>query len=270
MRYIKPEKPVQSFGENTSFLLAPDSWLLNSIFFIRVYLCLSVVPLLFAFPNVVYGATIPAGEIGAAVERTVREHASLRGLDFEITVPHVKDVEITGDGTPLIQASLAGKEIRGIAAPVRVEFLDGNGEVLRSIHLVAQVRTYAIVAVAARGIDRGDTLRAEDVLLTRADVSTIRGYYTKSDEIAGNLASQSLKAGAIIQTSIVKPKPLVHRGDRVTMKAVVGGVEIVGSGVSRQDGGLGEYIRVFNTQTRASVVCRVLDAQNVVIRKTGG
>ncbi len=260
---------VRGLGAENSVPPSPVFRFLYSSF-IRIHLCLSIIPSLFLFPAVLSAATVPAGEIGAAVERTVREYAALRGLDFEITVPHARDVEISGNTAPVIRATLAGKGIRGVAAPVRVEFLDGNGSVIRRIHLVAQVRTYAMAVVAVRDIERGDTLRAEDVLLKRADVSSIGGFYTKTGEVEGTLASQTVKAGTVLRARIVKPEPLVRRGDPVTMKAVVGGVELAAPGVARQDGGRGEHIRVYNTQTRATVVCRVVDARTVIIGKTGG
>lgn len=221
-------------------------------------------------PGASEAVIVPASEISAAVERTVREYAALRGLDFEIAVPHARDVEIKGSVTPVIRASLTGKTIRGISAPVRVEFLDAGGMVIRRIHLVAQVRTYAIAAVSVRDIARGDTIRVEDVLLARADVSAVQGFYTKTGDVAGTLASQALKAGTVLQSRIVKPEPLVRRGDRVTMKAAVGGVELTAPGVAREEGGRGEYIRVYNTQTRSTLVCRVIDAQTVLVGKTGG
>jgi flagella basal body P-ring formation protein FlgA len=55
----------------------------------------------------------------------------------------------------------------------------------------------------------------------------------------------------------------------VTLKASVGEVELTAPGVARQEGGRGEYIRVFNTQTRTSVICRIIDAQTVLVGKAG-
>lgn len=237
-----------------------------SYFFLFSYFIL----FLFAISKSAYGVTVPAGDIRTAVENAVREYAARQSLDFEIIVPHAQDVEIKSIAAPVIRASLVGKAIRSAATPVRVEFLDGEGSIISRIHLVAQIRTYALAVVITRGVERGDTLRAEDLLLKRMEVSAIRGYYTKTEGIAGTLAAQSMKTGTIIRTSTVKPEPLVHRGDQVTMKATVGGVELVATGVARQNGGLNEHIRVYNTQTKSSVICRVMDAKTVMIEKTGG
>lgn len=234
---------------------------------ISLCVCMSLMVL---FPRVSIAVTVPASEIGAAVERVVREYAVLCGLDFEITVPHVRDVEIKGCATPEIRAVMTSKKIRRTTAPVRVEFRGVDGSIIRRIHLIADLKIFAVAAVAAHDIARGDSIREEDVTLRRVVVNTVRGYFSNPKEIVGTRANQSLKKGSIFRSQTVSPELLVRRGDRVTMKAVVGSVELISEGVARQDGGKGEYIRVYNSGTRVSVVCRIVDEHTVLVGKEGG
>lgn len=80
----------------------------------------------------------------------------------------------------------------------------------------------------------------------------------------------TIKAGSIILSRNVQSAPLVHRGDKVTMKAQVGQLEIKAEGTARQDGGRGEYIRVYNTMTKTSKICKIIDSQTVLVGKDGG
>lgn len=112
-----------------------------SYFFLFSYFIL----FLFAISKSAYGVTVPAGDIRTAVENAVREYAARQSLDFEIIVPHAQDVEIKSIAAPVIRASLVGKAIRSAATPVRVEFLDGEGSIIRIGHFLVGAENHAVL-----------------------------------------------------------------------------------------------------------------------------
>ena len=237
---------------------------------LSVYLCLSVVALFFFSTPAAHAGIVSAQAVRAAVTEAVRSYARANGLDIEPDVPHARDVEVAGTAAPAVRASLAAKEVRGTSVPVRLEVMNGSGEIVRLMHFVARVRVFAEAAVASRDIARGDSLADGDIVMKRVEVGGVRGYYTSPDGLAGTRAKMSIREGTILRASNIRPCPLVHRGDRVTMKAVVGAIEVSSAGIARQDGGRGECIRVYNEMTRATVFCRILDSQTVQIGKGGG
>ncbi len=230
---------------------------------------LFTVLLLLVFPGSSTAGTVSVEAVTAAVETAVRERVETKGLDVEIVVPHAREVEIEGCDYPEVRAKLAVRKVRGISAPVRVEFRGPGGDLLKRVHFVAQVRTFAEAVTVLRDIPRGDTLRAEDVAVERVEVSGMGDYYTDPRDIAGVCARNTIRTGNILHAGLVKPIPVVDRGDRVTIRAVVGGVELVAEGIARQDGGRGELIRVYNEMTRNSVRCRILDAKTVLVLNEG-
>ncbi len=59
--------------------------------------------------------------------------------------------------------------------------------------------------------------------------------------------------------------PLVRRGDRVTITVRSKGLQIVTSGKAKQDGQLGEMIRVMNLESKKNVYAEVVNAGDVLI-----
>ncbi|MHB9028885.1 MAG: flagellar basal body P-ring formation chaperone FlgA [Candidatus Latescibacterota bacterium] len=223
----------------------------------------------FLFPAVASAGTVSSGTIAAAIGKTVREYAGMHNLDVEVDVPHVRDVEVNGCETPDIRAILTAKKIRGVMAPVRVEFRNGSGDLLKRANFVARVKTFDSVVVALRDIPKGDSLRTEDLAVKRMDVSGCKDACDSPEELDGVCTRFPIKAGEVIQSGALRPVPLIRRGDRVAIRAVVGSVELASEGIARQDGGKGEAIRVYSETTRTSLVGRVLDSKTVMAGKDG-
>jgi len=227
-----------------------------------------------AFPSLrtstAEAVTIPADSISAAITRSIEESAARNGMESEVTVPHVTDVEIKDISRPVLHVVLPAREGRGTSFPVRVEIGNGKGEPAKRVHYVAQVKTFATVAVAAHDIGRGDSLLSADVEMKKMEVGGVGGYYRSPAPLSGVRTKMTIKAGSIILSRNVQSAPLVHRGDKVTIKAQVGQLEIKAEGTARQDGVRGEYIRVYNTMTKTSKICKIIDSQTVWVGKDGG
>jgi flagella basal body P-ring formation protein FlgA len=221
------------------------------------------------FPSGVSAGTVAAETVTAAIQKAVREYAAVNNLDMEVDVPHVRDVEVNGCETPDIRAMLTARKIRGTTAPVRVEFRNGSGDLLKRTNVVVRVKTFDMAVVALRDIGKGDSIRAEDLAVKRVDVSGCKDTRDSPDELDGVCARVAIKAGEVIRSAVLRPVPVIRRGDRVAIRAVVGNVELASEGIARQDGGRGETIRVYNETTRTSLVGRVLDAKNVLAGKDG-
>jgi len=232
--------------------------------------CVCVMALFVGSQDRIHAGTVTAQAVRAAGTEAVRAYAAANKLDIEPVIPHARGVEVEGAGVPVLRASLAAREIHGTSVPVRVEVLNGSGEVIRTLHLVARVRVFAEAAVAARDIARGDSLAAGDIVMKRVEVGGVRRYYTSPEGLAGVWAKTAIRAGTVLRASNIRPVPAVRRGDRVTIRAVVGSVEASSEGIARQDGGLGECIRVYNEMTRSTALCRILDSHTVQVGKGGG
>ncbi len=130
----------------------------------------------------------------------------------------------------------------------------------------ADVSQIVEVVVAARKLSRLDVIEAEDIHLQSMQIRRVRRpYLSKPQEVLGKRLRQSLRKGMPIRGDQLEIAPLVRRGDRVTITVRSKGLQIVTSGKAKQDGQLGEMIRVMNLESKKNVYAEVVNAGDVLI-----
>ncbi|MEC4678007.1 MAG: flagellar basal body P-ring formation chaperone FlgA [Nitrospirota bacterium] len=130
----------------------------------------------------------------------------------------------------------------------------------------ADVSQIVEVVVAARKLNRLDVLEAEDIHLQSIQIRRVRRpYLSDLKGVLGKRLTRSLRKGMPIREDQLEIAPLVQRGDRVTITVRSQGLQIVTSGKAKQDGQLGEMIRVMNLDSKKTVFAEVVKAGDVQI-----
>jgi len=123
-----------------------------------------------------------------------------------------------------------------------------------TVYIPANIRLFGNVLTTARPISRGETLRRDDVVSMRQEISKLsRGYYRQPDEVVGKLAARSLPAGTPLAPRMLKARLLVRRGDDVTIVASLGSLQVRSKGKALQNAALGERLSVRNTRSKRIV-----------------
>lgn len=207
---------------------------------------------------------INADTIGAAIVDTLSAVAAERGIDAEIETPLVRDVLIDGAEELTMHIEIPGDDPLCRRVPVKISFLKPDGGIARVTTVIAQVRTYAVAAVAVTEIQDETPLAGGDIEFRRVDVTGIDGYISPDAALGDLQVKRRLKAGAILSEQTVERIPLVRRGESVTIHASVGSVTVTTEGTARQDGGRNEFIRVFTEATNKTITCRVIEPGLVI------
>jgi len=194
----------------------------------------------------------------------------------------VSDIRVTFDGLSRRRLQrLARKPFRFavVAEGVPVRLGHNNLTVLgyqgtearERLTVVAEVKAYAQVPVAARGIARGRHLRPADFRMERRMVGDPACAALTSADLVGRIASRAVRKGAMIEPEAVANAPLVRRGDMVTVIARAAHVEVKTVGEALQDGAARETIKVRNPDSRKVFLARVEAPRTVVVEvKRGG
>ncbi len=132
-----------------------------------------------------------------------------------------------------------------------------DGRVVENLALHAELQALAPVVVASIDLPRGVKLAPGDVRLVERDLSDIREPYLSVQAVLGKGLRRSLRAGEVLEKGLLVTPPLVHRGDLVTMTVHEGALILTARGAARDNGTLGETIRVSNTSSQKVVMCRV-------------
>ena len=96
--------------------------------------------------------------------------------------------------------------------------------------------------------------------LSERDVTQVRGaYFSDMLSLEGMQARRTLSIGDIITDGHVEKVPVVRRGDAIRLVARAGRMSMSAAGEAMQDGGIGDRIRVKNSDSGKVVYGHVLE-----------
>ena len=135
----------------------------------------------------------------------------------------------------------------------------------------ADVARIQNVLVMERTLQRLSVIEEGDIRLQSLHVRRHRSRYVSDPEgVVGKRLTQSLRKGVPIRSDQVEIAPLVQRGERVTLTLQSGALQIITSAEAKEDGHLGETIKVLNLDSKKTVFAEVAGAANVrIVLHTG-
>ncbi len=139
-----------------------------------------------------------------------------------------------------------------------------NGSKPWTLYVAVKVQLFESVVVAARPLTRSSIIGPQDVKLERRDLGRlVYGYLTRLDHAIGQSVRRPIAADKAIRPGQIEPQQLVRRGQRVTILAKSGGLEVRMAGKALMDGAAGQRIRIKNTVSKRVVEAVVLAANTV-------
>ncbi len=187
------------------------------------------------------------GEAGGEVQ--IEDPAAPRAL----TVP---------EGEVEYRAEAPARRLAGLV-PVAVEAWSGGERVARVL-LSYRVRARAAVVRAAKSLEPGQIIAAEDLEVSELDLAGVpEDAMTSPDSLVGQRVTRPVAAGGWLRRSAVAQPLKVRRGATVSVIAKIGNVTAKVAAQSRQDGAMGEVISVMNPGSKRLLRARVVD-ENVV------
>lgn len=133
-----------------------------------------------------------------------------------------------------------------------------------SVYVPVHVSALVEVIIASRPLQRGATLGAADLRHERRDLATLAyGYVLHSEQAVGKQLARSISEGTPLTPNLLTAPQWVKRGERVTVVAQVGGMEVRMNGEALTDGTEGALVRVRNLSSTRVVEGTVI-AQGVI------
>ena len=123
-----------------------------------------------------------------------------------------------------------------------------------SLYVPVSIAAYGEVVVANRSMARGTLLSEDDLQVVEQDLAGLPfGYLTDTGEVDGTQLKRPVTAGTVLTPMMLEAPRLVRRGQRVTLLAQTGGIEIRMVGKALADGTSGERVRVRNLSSKRVV-----------------
>lgn len=133
-----------------------------------------------------------------------------------------------------------------------------------TVYVAVAVEVEASVLVLRRALPRRAPVEPSDVeLQTRRLPGTASGFLSDVGSLAGRRLKRALPAGSALTADVLVPDVLVRRGQRVTLLAREGPIEIRAQGQALSEGAAHQRIRVQNVTSLKVVEGVVEDASTV-------
>lgn len=186
------------------------------------------------------------------IDTGIRSEAQAGVLDPRLRLPHC-DQDLQAFLPP------GGRTVGNTTIGVRC-----TGGNTWSVYVPVRVSAFADVVTASRPVERGTTLSAADLRHERRDLGTLSyGYVLHTEQAAGKRVLRGLSEGTVLTPAILAAPQWVKRGERVTVLAQAGGMEVRMTGEAMMDGTEGAVVRVRNLNT-ARVIEGTVIAQGVI------
>lgn len=118
-------------------------------------------------------------------------------------------------------------------------------------------------ATITRGIERGDVLKASDVVLDKRPRAEIGNEALTRAAVIGMQARRSLRAGAALRSTDLAKPDLVQRGQSVTLTYHSAGLTLTIRAKALDSGTEGDTVSVLNLQSKREVTGTVVGAGQV-------
>jgi len=103
------------------------------------------------------------------------------------------------------------------------------------------------VVVSSRPLVRGQSVQAEDLILSEVDTSGLRkAYFTRIEDVVGLRSKRAISSGTTLHAGLLPRAELARRGSQVDLLAVTDGLHVQMRGKALADGGRGDRIQVQN------------------------
>jgi len=148
---------------------------------------------------------------------------------------------------PLVAFSPRGSRLTGrTTVGVRCE-----GSQPWSLHVPLTVSVMKTIAVAKQLLPRGSVLHHRDIMMKKVDLATLpQGYIDKEQVLIGQKLKRRITAGAAFTPTIIIKPDRIKRGQRVTILARSGTMEVRMTGKALSSGAVGERIKVVNLASK--------------------
>ncbi len=209
--------------------------------------------------------TIPVEEIEQIFTDYVMAHVPWKVSDVEISKIRYAGLAVVPSGERNVEV-VADPHEDFLGAVTLTVHVMVEGKRVQSFQVSGMVDVYDQVLHAARGIAKGDTVEPEAFVAKRARVTDDPKDYGRSDlDVVGKRAVKEIAAGEPLRLSFLENPIVVTKGDIVRVVINKPGLAVSMKAEVKDDGRIGDKVKVMNLSSRKVIQGRVRDRQTVVV-----
>jgi flagella basal body P-ring formation protein FlgA len=137
---------------------------------------------------------------------------------------------------------------------------------VNNAEVCAWLDVFESVVCAAKDLPQGRVLKKTDLSVVRQNISKNMDDVVKdAGRVVGFMAKRSIRKGDMVTHWMVEKKPVVKRGDQVTILVESGLLRVTIPGKALDDGFAGETVSVENSMSNKKIFARVIDEVTVQV-----
>lgn len=125
--------------------------------------------------------------------------------------------------------------------------------------------------VAKRVLRRHHVIRPEDLETQSVRIRRQAVVFENNPDVfIGKRMVRSVRKGEALRSDLVEKAPVILRGERIMITLALKGLRLSTFGKAKEDGFLGEVIKVMNIDSRKVIFAKVIAAGHVIAGLNGG
>jgi flagella basal body P-ring formation protein FlgA len=132
-----------------------------------------------------------------------------------------------------------------------------DDKVVKNMSVRGRVEAIGKVVVASQPLRKGTILQPDQLRLKEMDLGELQSAGTDPHDFIGKLLTRSLPGGSPVLASMVETLPVIRKGEKVRIVIDTGPLQLSATGLSHNDGKIGDMIQVQNINSNKLIYCRV-------------
>ncbi len=146
-----------------------------------------------------------------------------------------------------------------------------DGQIQKNIDIFVDITVFKEILVASSKINRGDMIQPHNVMISRKELrSSTQDAISDPSQALGMVAARNISPQAVIKPSYITMPVIVQRKDMVKISFKSGGLLVQGVGVAKENGSIGDYIKVQNVDSEKIIFAKVVGVREVSVDANDG
>lgn len=210
------------------------------------------------------GAVMDAGDLNRLVVENLTPRIRALEGEAELRDMRLPEYVFLDDVMDTVNLEVVG-DLEPGRLSLRFEVVAADGQVRRRATGQVFLDLWVTAPVAARPLNRGESLSPDVVTHRRVNAAYLRGEPWNGREF-GLRVTSAVGTDQVIYAESLETIPTVAKGDTVLLVYNGRFVRLSVDAEALADGGAGEYIPVRNLQSRREVMAKVRDGDTVVVK----
>jgi flagella basal body P-ring formation protein FlgA len=208
------------------------------------------------------------GDFEEAIRAYIAENLGWKAGEWSLEITNLSSSWKMGRGAA--ETEFSGLDNAFAKGNLNITLTARQGSRVSRVPVSCRISVKAPVLVAARTIQRGEAFNAENSRIAEMDITGFAfAPLTELPKAGAATAIRTVSSGSILHGKLLKPIPLVERGDQVRVQFNGERISVSVLGVARGSGSYGDRIWVENLQTGKLIRAAVSGKGSVVVHQEG-